>query len=146
MARRQTWASNRASSILCLPLPSRKSSGDRTGAGRHFQSLTSFIFPPAQDLLRLCRRKCVVVGKGVDPVSIDSPRPIFFCIEDCINLSKLRRDLHTSYQNALKILVAEGITIYRHWRGQRHSCYVNRIHARQLILKHGSEYARKRRM
>jgi hypothetical protein len=76
---------------------------------------------------------------------IDSHHPLFF-FDDCINLSDLRRQLHTGFYNTLKILEDEGIAVYRLAFGLRHRYYIRRDAARPIILHYGSEAARKRRL
>ena len=73
-------------------------------------------------------------------------RPNAHWLPECMSLSELKRALHTSYRNVLRILEAEGIRVYRFPYGQRRRHYVFRDDARCIILRHGSESARQRAM
>jgi hypothetical protein len=78
-------------------------------------------------------------------VIIDSHHPLFW-FDDCMNLSELRRALHTGFCNTLKILEDEGIAVYRLRFGTRHRYFIRRDAARPLVNRYGSESARKRRL
>ena len=77
---------------------------------------------------------------------IDIRDPLLWYPEDCVNVSKLRLDMHTSHRNSLKILETEGIRVFRFHFGPRSRYYVDRGDARRMTVKHGSELARKRRL
>ncbi len=76
---------------------------------------------------------------------VDSHYPISW-FTDCVTVSDLRRALHTGFHNTLAILEKEQVAVYRLPFGQRCRYLIKRDAARGLILRHGSDAARKRRL
>ena len=83
-------------------------------------------------------------SSSIDPMIIDSHHPLFW-YDDHLTLSELRRALHTTYRETLRILEMDSAPVYRLAYGTRFRYFVKREEARRLARIHGSESARNRR-
>ena len=83
-----------------------------------------------------------------DPIVIDTDQPLsYFYIHRYLTLKDVRQAIHAGYLPTIRILLNEGIPIYRlQWGLGRNKYFISREYLPVLINKHGCEFARQRRL